>query len=167
LRWADSLHTSAYFDLVDEDEYLSSLQRPSDLLDSVEADPFGLESGTMEKDHDTARFQENQRKIQETQGLNLAVAHFMLDAREYFARLSQPEIQAIAMDIAMVGANGIGPEKSGYTVKRLPGLSFTGNRLLAWYYVSFALSLPDILPKLGLPFATEWAWAKEQVLPPV
>ena len=166
LRWADSLHTSAYFDLMDEDEYLSSLQRPSDLLDSVEADPFGLESRVVEKDHDTARFQESQRKIQESQGLNLAVAHFMLDAREYFDKLSQPEIQAIAMEIAMVGANGIGPEKSGYTVKSVPGQSFTGNRLLAWYYVSFALSLPAILPKLGLPFAAEWAWAKEQVLPP-
>jgi len=132
LRWADSLHTSAYFDLVDEAEYLSSLQRTADLLDSVEADPFGLESGAVEKDHDTARFQESQRKIQETQGLNLAVAHFMLDAREYFTRLSQPEIQDIAMDIAMIEANGIGPEKSGYTVKSVPGQTFTGNRLLAW-----------------------------------
>ena len=132
MRWADSLHTSAYFDLVDEAEYLSSLQRTADLLDSVEADPFGLESGAVEKDHDTARFQESQRKIQETQGLNLAVAHFMLDAREYFTRLSQPEIQDIAMDIAMIEANGIGPEKSGYTVKSVPGQTFTGNRLLAW-----------------------------------
>jgi len=70
------------------------------------------------------------------------------------------------MDIAMVGANGIAPEKVGYTVKSVPGQSFTGNRLLAWYYVSFALSLPAILPKLGLPFVAEWAWAKEQVLPP-
>lgn len=166
LQWADSLHTSSYFDLVDEDEYLSSMQRTSDLLESVEADPFGLESRVVEKDHDTTLFQESQRKIQETQGLNQAVAHFMLDAREYFDKLSQPEIQAIAMEIAMVGANGIGPEKSGYTVKSVPGQSFTGNRLLAWYYVSFALSLPAILPKLGLPFAAEWAWAKEQDLPP-
>lgn len=164
LRWADQLHTSAYFDLVDEAEYLSSLQDAGDLLSAVEEDPLGLDSGLVEKASDSTRFQENQRKIQEQQGINFAIAHHMVSAREYFARLSQPEIQGIAMEIAMLGAGGIAPEKDGYTVRSLAGQVFTGTRLLAWYYASFALALPQILPQLGLPFEKEWAWAVDQPL---
>jgi Flp pilus assembly protein TadD len=160
LRFADLLRTSSYFQLVDEQEHLGSLQSTQDLLDAVEADPLGLDSDSIEKDRKADQFTAGQQTIKDAIGLNMAVAHFMVDAIKHFAPLSQPEIQAIAMDCAMTGANGISPNKDGYTLKTVPGQTFSGNRLLAWFYASFALSVPKMLSELGLPFDKEWEWAQ-------
>jgi len=160
LRFADILSTSGYFQLVDEQEHLGSLQSTQDLLDAVEADPLGLDSDTLEKDRKADQFTTGQQTIKDAIGLNMAVAHFMVDALKHFQPLSQPEIQAIAMDCAMTGANGISPNKDGYTLKTVPGQTFTGNRLLAWFYASFAMSVPQMLSELGLPFDKEWEWAQ-------
>ena len=157
LRFAEMLGTRPFFLLVDEREHLSSMQSADDLLNAVEADPLGLESDVVEKDHKADQFAQGQQKIKDAMGLNMAVAEFMVGALEYYKALSLPEIQAIAMDCAMTGANGISPTKDGYTLKTVPGQTFSGNRLLAWFYASFAVAMPQMVGEIGLPFEREWA----------
>jgi hypothetical protein len=43
----------------------------------------------------------------------------------------------------------------------IPGKLFTGFKILAYYYVSFKLSYPEMLDKLGLPYDDEYEIAME------
>lgn len=53
-------------------------------------------------------------------------------------------------------AYGYSPEKSDYRIK---GKTFSGYHILAYYYVSWALSLPDMLEELQLPYSREYELA--------
>ncbi len=74
--------------------------------------------------------------------------------------MSADKIREIAMDITMHGRYGFDTNKNDYRITSLPGLIFTGYQILAWYYVSFALSQPELLNELGLPFEREWGLAR-------
>ena len=50
-----------------------------------------------------------------------------------------------------------------YTVPLMPGKSFSGYQVLAYYYVSWAKAFPEYLEQLQLPFAKEYEFAKEMV----
>ncbi|KEY17965.1 hypothetical protein HY04_05400 [Kaistella antarctica] len=66
-----------------------------------------------------------------------------------------------AFQIASMGVNGISPEKkSGYKVPSIKDSDFSGYQMLAYYYVSWALSAPQLLPDLQLPFDKEYETAK-------
>ena len=83
------------------------------------------------------------------------MAQFMVEAMEYFDTQTPRDVHRIALEIAMVGVTGIHPEKS-YTIKSLPNKTFGGYELLAYYYVSWARAIPEMLSKLGLPFSTAY-----------
>ena len=86
------------------------------------------------------------------------MAMYMVGAMEYFDTLDVSRVQMIAMEIATVGQTGINP-KGKYSIPAIPGKEFGGYQFLAYYYVSFARSFPQVLDKLGLPFKTAYEQA--------
>ncbi|MCB1090831.1 MAG: hypothetical protein KDL87_04830, partial [Verrucomicrobiae bacterium] len=69
-------------------------------------------------------------------------------------------VKKSAFEIAMLGTQGIHPEKQGYKLASVPGTTFSGFHLLAYYYVSFKLVLPELLPDLQLPYDAEYGMAE-------
>lgn len=92
----------------------------------------------------------------------MMMAMYMLGALEYFEGMPKQKIKVIAMEIAMKGVTGISPDKkSGYSVPSMPGKDFGGYQFLAYYYVSWALAIPEQLAALNLPFDTAWQTAQQ------
>ncbi len=56
--------------------------------------------------------------------------------------------------------HGISPDKKGYRVWSIPDTEFSGYHLLAYYYVSWAIALPEMLEQLQMPFGKEYEVAK-------
>lgn len=81
----------------------------------------------------------------------MMMSMYMLGAMEYFDTLQAQDVHRIAMEIALVGVNGIDPKKK-YSIKSIPDKEFGGYQFLAYYYVSWARAIPHMLDKLGLPF---------------
>ena len=67
--------------------------------------------------------------------------------------------KAIALEIAMLGTDGIRPGRDDYKLNAFPNKIFSGYQMLAWYYVSFKLALPDIVDQLGLNYEKEYEMA--------
>ena len=82
----------------------------------------------------------------------------MVGAMEYLDTVSRSEVEVIAFEIAKVGITGINPDKH-YKLDSVKGKDFSGYMLLAWYYVSWAHSHPELLPKLNLPFSKAYELA--------
>jgi len=147
--WAKSLEVDTYFNLVPEAEYRS--QTPlSGHLDEDAAEP--------ESAHQKAQMDKFQKSAAEA-GFNMAVVMYMVDALQYFSGMAKDSIKKAALEIAMLGMKGIQPDKQGYKVNAVPGKSFSGYHLLAYYYVTFALALPEMVSQLGLPYDSEYAMA--------
>ena len=89
----------------------------------------------------------------------MMMALHMVAALEYMEGRPMPEVKKIAYDAAMLGVGGIAPEKTGYFLPSVPGREFGGYELLAWYYVSWAISMPEMVDKLNLPFSSAYASA--------
>jgi len=89
------------------------------------------------------------------------VVMFMVDALTHFKGQPLSTIKEAATEIAMLGTQGIHPEKHGYKLHKVPGKTFSGYHLLAYYYVSFKLALPEVLGDLQLPFDEEFAMAEQ------
>jgi hypothetical protein len=89
----------------------------------------------------------------------MAVVTYMIDALNFFKNKPHDDISEIAIDIAMHGHQGFSTSKNDYRITTLPDRTFTGYEILAWYYVSWALSKPDLLSELGLPFEREYGVA--------
>lgn len=86
-------------------------------------------------------------------GVTAMMTMYMLGAMERFDAMTAERVKQIAVEIAKLGTQGISPSKSsGYKIKSLPDEDFSGYRLLANYYVSWARAFPDKLGILGLPF---------------
>ena len=90
----------------------------------------------------------------------MMMSMYMLGAMEYFDKLSHDDVHRIALEIAMVGINGIHPEKK-YSIKSIPDKEFGGYEFLAYYYVSWAREFPDALDRIGLPFNKAYETALE------
>jgi hypothetical protein len=75
------------------------------------------------------------------------------------------KIKKIAFEIALQGTQGYSPDKKDYTINLIPGKTFSGYHILAYYYVSWAISAPEILPQLQLPFDDEYKMAKSMYIP--
>jgi hypothetical protein len=93
----------------------------------------------------------------------MAVVMFMVEALGYFKDMPKEEIKKIAYEIAMQGAQGYDPKKQGYKISAIKGKSFTGNQILAYYYVSWSLAIPEMLGQLGLPFEGEYEMARKVI----
>lgn len=95
--------------------------------------------------------------------ITMMMSSYMVGALEYFEGLLPEDIEKVAFECAMVGQNGISPaQKNGYKLNSVPGKDFGGYELLAYYYVSWAISHPEMLDKLKLPFDDAYALARKQ-----
>lgn len=71
------------------------------------------------------------------------------------------KIKEIAFEFATLGMSGIDPNKNDYIVPSFGGQTFSGYKTLAYFYVSWALSSPEVLPQLQMPFDKEYDMAKQ------
>ena len=157
LHWAEDLKLDKNFELISENEYRTKRTDINNLLNSIEKDPYDLETKDPYKDRQMNKFQQSQEKI----GINMAVVMFMVDALQYFETLPKEQIKKIAFDIAMQGTEGFRPEKKDYTISSIPGKQLSGYHILAYYYVSWMLAMPAQADKLGLSYQQEYELAKQ------
>jgi hypothetical protein len=101
------------------------------------------------------KFQKSQTEI----GRNMSVVLYMVAALEFFQGMPNEEIWKIAFDIALQGRLGFSPDKDGYRIPSIPNKEFSGYNILAYYYVSWALSKPELLSQLQLPYTEEYKLA--------
>ena len=66
-----------------------------------------------------------------------------------------------AFEIAMHGTQGFRPDKDNYTIDSIKDKTFSGYHILAYYYVSWSLAIPEMVPQLNLPYAEEYELAKD------
>ena len=99
------------------------------------------------------------QKSQKTLGTNMAVVMFMVDALQFFEKMPQEEIKKIGFEIAMQGTQGYRPDKDGYKVNSIKGKTFSGYHILAYYYVSWSLAIPEMVLQLNLPYEEEYKLA--------
>ncbi len=154
-NWADDLKLQNNFELVDEETYRKRTASVDDLLKSIEEDPYDLNSNKAYKDRQMDKFQKSASDI----GLNMAVVMFMVDALEYFDNVQKDKIKLAAFEIATVGTQGIVPEKKGYKLSSVPNKDFSGYHLLAYYYVTWSLAIPEMVAQLHLPYDNEYKMA--------
>src|SRR5690554_238089 len=151
-HWAEDLKLDKNFQIVDEKEYRKNDsdkgRYADDILDKIISDPYDLES---DHDQEMQTFLANQEKL----GLNKAVIMYMVEALNYFEDIKESKIKEIAQEIAMQGAQGYNPELK-YKLNKIPNKTFTGYQILAFYYVSWAIAIPELLNKLQLPFNKEY-----------
>ncbi len=155
-HWADDLQLSAYFELVDENTYRSKDSKQQELLNVFEKFLGIKNDETVDPEAETKIFLKNQKE----KGTNPEVVVFMVEALEYFEGMPTEEIKKIAFDIAQQGTKGYDPEFTGYKLKTIPNKTFSGYQILAYYYVSFAIALPEVLMQLQLPYHEEYLLAR-------
>ena len=155
LHWAEDLKLDKNFELVNEQEYRTKRTDIDNLLSSIEKDPYDLDSKDPYKQREMDKFQKSQEEI----GLNMAVAMFMVDALQFFESKPQDEIKNIAFEIAMQGTQGFRPDKDEYRISSITGKTFSGYHILAYYYVSWSLALPEMVSQLNLPYEAEYKMA--------
>jgi len=143
--------------LMDEDEYREYKFKGKE--DKVVLD-FTNDKGMNADDVDVAnaKFALDHQDGSDTTETTMMALH-MLSALEYFDGMSKADVKSIAIEIAMVGVNGIDPH-SNYTLKSIPNKKFSGYKLLAYYYVSWAIAIPEMLEQLQLPFTKAYEVAK-------
>lgn len=155
LRWAKELKLDKYFELVNEKEHRTKRTEIDNLLESIEKDSYDLESKDLHKQREMDKFQ----KTQETMGTNMAVVMFMVGAMQYFDGMPKEEIKKIAFEIATQGTQGYRPDKKDYKINSIPGKIFSGYQILAYYYVSWSLAIPEMVARLQLPYEEEYKLA--------
>jgi len=155
LHWAEDLKLDKNFELVNEHEYRTQRTDIDNLLSSIEKDPYDLESKDPYKQREMDKFQKSQEQI----GINMAVAMFMVDALQYFEGTPQGEIKIIATEIAMQGTQGYRPDKDNYRINAIKDKTFSGYHILAYYYVSWSLAIPEMVSQLNLPYEAEYKMA--------
>lgn len=158
-NWGEDLELDEYFQLIDENQYRSNQNKvsksPEEVLNQIEIDP--LQGGDLDAE-DEEEFQKFKQEYSSTD-LNMAVAMYMVSALNHLKKMPQQGIKEIAFEIAILGRSGIDPQKKGYKLSQFPHSSFSGQKLLAFYYVSWALGMPDMINELQLPFEKEFALA--------
>jgi tetratricopeptide (TPR) repeat protein len=153
-RWAELMNIDKYFDLVPE-----ALTKTKPVQDDP-ATYSEMKTADIElpsPEELTKKFIEEHSKGD----VNMAVCMYMIGALKYFEQFPREDIKEMAFDIAMVGTSGIDPDKKGYTVPSIEGKEFSGYHLLAYYYVSWALAVPEMLSELQLPFDKEYEIARK------
>jgi len=155
LHWAEDLKLDKNFELVNEKEFRTKRTYIDELLSSIEKDPYDLKSKDPYKEREMEKFQKSQQSI----GTNMAVVMFMVDALQVFDGMPKEEIKKIAFEIAMQGTQGYRPDKDDYRINSIKGKTFSGYRILAYYYVSWALAIPEMLSQLQLPYDDEYQMA--------
>lgn len=154
-NWSNDLGLNQNFELVDELKYRSKDDFADSILKSIENDPFGLEDDVDFKKKEMDKFIPSQEAI----GVNMAVVMFMVDALKFFEEMTTEEIKKIGFEIALQGTQGYNPDESNYRISSIKGKTFSGYHILAYYYVSWALAIPEMLSQLQLPYENEYKLA--------
>lgn len=141
--FVETLRMDDLLELQDETDYVNAMNRVS--YDAPEND-----LSDEDVDVENAKFALEHQDGADVTETNM-MAMYMLGAMEKFDKMTRQEVQAIAFEIATTGLAGINP-KGTYSIKSLPGKEFGGYQFLAWYYVSIARVMPEMLTKLGLPY---------------
>ena len=129
---------------------------------------FSLSAGPQEAvkteaEREQEKFEERHSPENMDPAVTMMMASYMVGALQRFHGRLPEEIREVAFECALVGQNGINPaNKSGYRLKSVPDKDFGGYELLAYYYVSWALTAPEMVPKLRLPFDDAYELAKQQ-----
>ncbi|WP_373553631.1 tetratricopeptide repeat protein [Haliscomenobacter sp.] len=147
LHWAEDLKLDKYFELVNESEYRN---KRTSIDNSVATEATLLNNDT--KDQEIKRFEQSQQAM----GTNMAVVMFMVEALQFFEKMPQKQVKEIAFEIAMKGAQGFSTDGNDYRIALIPDKVFSGYHILAYYYVSWALAIPDMLIQLQLPYDGEY-----------
>jgi len=155
MHWAEDLKLDKNFEFVNEVEFRNPRTEIDKLLDSIERDPFDLESKDSYKEREMEKFQ----KSQQTMGTNMAIVMYMLDALEFFEGMPKNEIKKIATEIAIQGTQGYRPDKEDYRIYSIKDKKFSGYHVLAFYYVSWSLAIPEMVTQLNLPYTEEYKLA--------
>jgi tetratricopeptide (TPR) repeat protein len=156
-HWGKELDLDSFFELESETKY-ETKNNIDDFLTKLQQDPFGLEE---EQDPSEKREMEKFQKHQEEMGTNMAIVMFMVDALNYFKDKAAEDIKQTALEIAMLGTMGIDPNKKEYIISSIVGKRFSGNQVLAYYYVSWSIAMPEQVQHLGLNFKKEFEMAKK------
>ena len=156
-HWAQALSLETFFELESEAKY-ENKSNIDDFLTKLQQDPFGLKEP---EDPFQKREMEMFQKHQEEIGTNMAIVMFMVDALNHFKDKSADYIKQFAYETAMLGTQGIDPNKKDYIISSINNKRFSGNQVLAYYYVSWALAMPDQVQHLGLDFSEEFEMAKK------
>lgn len=153
MHWAKALHFEKYFELVDENEFRNSKRNES---------RSAVKNQSKDTIDDRVQEEKNElfREFHNKTGLNMSVAMFMVEALDFFDEMSIDDVKVVAFEIALKGAKGYNLEKNDYEIVSMPGKIFTGYEILAYYYVSCLISMPEILFKLQLPFDDEYSYAQ-------
>lgn len=157
LQWAKELDLELFFELENEAKF-ETKNNIDDFLTKLQHDPFGLAD---EQDPSEKIEMELFQKHQEEIGTNMAVVMFMVDALKYFKDKTAADIKQTALEIAMLGTMGIDPNKKEYIISSIRDKRFSGNQVLAYYYVSWALAMPEQVHHLGLDYKTEYEIANK------
>ncbi len=155
-QWAGKLKLENYFSLINENDYRSA-KSLKDNLGNIEKQPNDFNNRSSSRKENMETFMANHKDKE----INMAVVMYMISALQYFKKLSDSEIKKIAFEIAMIGTKGISPDCKDYTVPSIKEKTFSGYHLLAYYYVSWALAVPEKLEMLQLPFEKEYQLAKQ------
>jgi hypothetical protein len=87
----------------------------------------------------------------------------MVDALQFFENKQIVEIKKIAIEIATQGTQGFRPDKDNYRISAINNKVFSevfsGYHILAYYYVSWSLAIPEMLNQLQLPYEEEYKLA--------
>lgn len=154
-HWGQDLKLDEYFELVSETKHRQkSLES---VLDDIESDPLGIKSTDPSEDLEMKKFLEEHS----SEEVNMAVAMYMAEAINYFSNLSQESTKKIAFEIATIGTQGIDPNKKNYSIPSIKNSNFSGYKTLAYYYVSWAIGVPEMLNQLQLPFDQEYELANK------
>ncbi|MDI1316903.1 tetratricopeptide repeat protein [Flavobacterium sp.] len=154
-HWAKQLDLEQFFELESETKF-ETKNNIDDFLTKLQQDPFGLNE---EEDPFEKKEMELFQKHQEEIGTNMAIVMFMVDALNYFKNKTQEDIKQTALETAMLGTMGIDPNKKEYIISSIADKRFSGNQVLAYYYVSWTLAMPDQVQHLGLDFKKEYEMA--------
>lgn len=154
-HWAEDLKLDPYFELKGEKQYRKG-QNPDSFFESIEDEMFGDAGFDAHRERQMKKFQESQKEM----GTNMAVVWFMVDALQYFEGKDKEEVKKVAFEIAMQGTQGYRPDKKDYTLNSIPEKKFSGYHILAFYYVSWAVAIPEMLSQLQLPYDKEYKQAK-------
>ena len=159
-QWGTELNLTPFFELIDENDHHRHLFDSETLLTAIENDPYGLENIDEIKEQEMQTFLNTAKK----KGLNRDIITAMVEALKHFDKTPTEKIQSTAMEIALMGSQGIrGDNNKSYNLQNIPNRDFTGIQLLAYYYVSFALAFPDLLTQLQLPYGLEYEVATQLI----
>lgn len=122
----------------------------------LEEDPYGLNDDLAWQEKANEVF----RRENTSDEVNLAVAMYMVDAINYYKQYNKEQIKKFAFDWATLGMMGINPQKNDYSLPSIENKLFSGYKALAYYYVAWAIALPEMLTQLGMPFEKEYELAK-------